>query len=595
MPEESFQRVGDYEILGVLGAGGMGKVFKVRNVISDRIEAMKILLPDLAGRHELAERFLREIKLLASLNHPNIAALRTALTWNNQLVMIMEYVEGVTLATRLKQGPVSTSEAVQYIDQVLAALSYAHRLHVIHRDITPANMMVTPDNVVKLMDFGIARSRSDPILTATGSTLGSLHYMSPEQVRGEQADERSDLYSVGVSLYELVSGHRPFEAESDLAILTAQLQKPPAPPITLRKDLPAALNDIILLSLNKDPAQRFQTADAFRRALTAVPTSLPAVAPGDQGAAVVGGESTVTCITPPNEVIKAAATASAAVLPVMAPQAPDAPASPALGPQGPAPASPVPNTSMGAQPPAGSVTPAPARASRGLYITLGALIVVLVLVAAGLYLPRVRRAHAGAEPRTAVTQPPNLKAANPQPASVSDVTPAAPQLASGARSNPPPAAVTPKAEAGAPQVTDAGRGGKILSGSSTKRAIRVAASETKVGSGPTALSSEKSTAAKDISPAGASESAEELPHLEHDMDLLLARADTVDASLNGMRQNQAAQGLSMRGDVAASQQRMRTYLDKAQSALKNQDASKAKKYLDLAETEVATLEKFLGR
>src|ERR1700681_1828929 len=130
-------RLGDYEILGVLGSGGMGKVYKVRNVISDRIEAMKILLPNLADQKDLADRFLREIRLLASLNHPNIAALRTALTYENQLVMIMEFVEGETLANRIARAPISTAEAVNYSEQILSALSYAHKHSIIHRDIKP--------------------------------------------------------------------------------------------------------------------------------------------------------------------------------------------------------------------------------------------------------------------------------------------------------------------------------------------------------------------------------------------------------------------------------------------------------------------------
>ncbi|HEV1992912.1 MAG TPA: serine/threonine-protein kinase, partial [Candidatus Acidoferrum sp.] len=150
-------RKGDYEILGVLGVGGMGKVYKVRNVLSDRIEAMKVLLPNLADQKDLADCFLREIKVLASLSHPNIAALQTALTIDNQLVMIMEYVEGQTLSARVGQGAIPLDEALNYIGQVLAALSYAHKQQVIHRDIKPANMMLTPEGVIKLMDFGIAR------------------------------------------------------------------------------------------------------------------------------------------------------------------------------------------------------------------------------------------------------------------------------------------------------------------------------------------------------------------------------------------------------------------------------------------------------
>jgi len=284
MSEQTGRRVGDYEILDELGSGGMGRVYRVRNVISDRIEAMKVLLPDLAGRQELAARFLREIKLLATLNHPNIAALRTALTLDNQLVMIMEYVEGTTVASRLERGPIPVPEALNYIDQVLSALSYAHQLHVVHRDIKPANMMVTPAGVVKLMDFGLAHGGNDGSpslsLTVAGTTLGSLNYMSPEQVKGQAADERSDLYSLGISLYEMVTGQRPFQADSAFTIMTAHVREAPKPPLALQPGLPPALNEIILMAIAKDPAARFQSADAFRNAVNQAQLS-----PGAQVAA----------------------------------------------------------------------------------------------------------------------------------------------------------------------------------------------------------------------------------------------------------------------------------------------------------------------
>src|SRR5262245_52578183 len=153
--------VGDYQIVGMLGAGGMGKVFKVRNVISDRIEAMKVLLPDLVSDQELADRFMREIKVQASLEHPNIAALHTALRIDNQLLMLMEFVDGETLEHKLKHGPLPAAQAVEYAMQVLSALDYAHTRGVIHRYIKPANMMPTPAGVIKLMDFGIAKAAAD--------------------------------------------------------------------------------------------------------------------------------------------------------------------------------------------------------------------------------------------------------------------------------------------------------------------------------------------------------------------------------------------------------------------------------------------------
>src|ERR1700748_1410101 len=171
---EEHKRLGDYEIVRELGHGGMGQGYLVRNVISDRIEAMKVLLPDLVQQGDLANRFMREIKLLASLDHPNIAQLRTAFTADNQLVMIMEYVEGDTLAHRLELGAFTIGDTQNYISQVLSALSYAHGKGIIHRDLKPANMMLTPKGVVKLMDFGIARSTTDLGMTVTGTTMGSL-------------------------------------------------------------------------------------------------------------------------------------------------------------------------------------------------------------------------------------------------------------------------------------------------------------------------------------------------------------------------------------------------------------------------------------
>src|SRR5271165_2021615 len=301
MSEDTPQRIGDYEIIRELGHGGMGRVYLARNVLSDRIEAMKVLLPDLAGRGDFVARFMREIKTLASLDHPNIAALRTAFTAGDQFIMIMEYVEGVTLSQRLEGGPFSLSDALNYTGQVLSALSYAHGKHVIHRDIKPGNMMLTPQGVMKLMDFGLARSADDVGLTATGLTLGSLDYASPEQVQSQPTDERSDLYSLGVSLYQMVTGKRMFSVTSSFSIMQAQVQEIPRPPIEIVPTLPQALNDIIMMSVAKDPAQRFQSADAFRNALSQVAASSapqPAAGQGAATAAFIDGATVPTTARP---------------------------------------------------------------------------------------------------------------------------------------------------------------------------------------------------------------------------------------------------------------------------------------------------------
>lgn len=315
MTGQVMKQLGDYEVVRELGHGGMGQVFLVRNVISDRIEAMKVLLPDLAQQGELANRFMREIKVLASLEHPNIAQLRTAFTAENQLVMIMEYVEGETLAQRLEQGAFPSDDALNYIGQVLSALSYAHAKGIIHRDIKPANMMLTPQGLVKLMDFGIARSTADVGMTATGTTLGSFDYMSPEQVKCESTDARSDLYSLGVSLYEMVTGHRMFSATSSYSVMEAHVKETPRPPIKVQPSLPKALSEIIMISVAKDPAQRFQTAEAFRNALSQVGSFTSAGAPSQP---VVAATPVPRAVTPP-PVAAAPATPVPAPVPQMQP------------------------------------------------------------------------------------------------------------------------------------------------------------------------------------------------------------------------------------------------------------------------------------
>ena len=305
MNYEIGSRVGDYEVLEVLGAGGMGRVYKVRNVISDRVEAMKVLLPDLEGDAELADRFMREIKVQASLDHPNIAALHTALRLDNQLLMLMEYVEGVTIEAVLRSGRIPIDKAIDYTAQVLSALSYAHARGVVHRDLKPANMIITPSGVVKLMDFGIAKMAADRKLTQTGRTVGSLYYMSPEQIKGAaDLDPRSDLYSLGISLYEMVTGARPFQGDSEYSIMAAHLETNPPPPIQVDPNLPPALSEIILMSLEKDPAQRFQTADAFRAALLSVRGPVPAAAAGTRGGAGCSCAASSARAQPPRTVYR---------------------------------------------------------------------------------------------------------------------------------------------------------------------------------------------------------------------------------------------------------------------------------------------------
>jgi eukaryotic-like serine/threonine-protein kinase len=263
--------VGDYQILAVIGRGGMGKVFKVRNTLSDRIEAMKVLLPDLDPSPDLVERFLREIKVVAALEHPGIASLRTALRIDNQVLMIMECVEGCSLQALLHRGRIEASRAIDFVRQALDALGYAHHRGVVHRDVKPSNILVTPDDRVKLTDFGIASRSGDPKLTAAGIALGSLHYMSPEQMKGEPTDARSDLYSVGVTLFEMITGQPPVLGNSFYAILRAHLEEKPRPALELAPEIGPELSGIIDKSLEKNPEARFQSAEEFQAELSRIP------------------------------------------------------------------------------------------------------------------------------------------------------------------------------------------------------------------------------------------------------------------------------------------------------------------------------------
>jgi len=339
-------RVGDYEILAMLGAGGMGQVYSARNIISGRTEAMKVLLPDFAAEPDLAARFTAEIRTLAGLDHPNIAQLRTAFQFENRLVMMMEFVEGVTIEKRASEAPIPVNEVINYSMQVLSALSYAHSKGVTHRDIKPANIMLTTHGLVKLMDFGIAKSTNDLQLTRPGTTMGSVYYMSPEQVRGGTVDARSDIYSFGVTLYEMLTGRRPFQAETAYSVLNAQLTEAPAPPMQINPALSPELNNIVLRAMVKSPDGRFQSADEFRTALKNL------------------------------QELKSQATASRVI-------APTVPAQPA------------------------QITPAVAVASKGhrsLWIGLGAATAIIAMIAAATLLPRMLATHADPKAPAPVTE-----------------------------------------------------------------------------------------------------------------------------------------------------------------------------------------------
>ena len=268
MPFALGQRIDHYEFVDVLRSSQSSVVYKVRNHAAERFESLKILPGDLQNDQERVERFLREIKIHASLSHPNILTFYGACELANHLVMTTELVDGVALEERLEVGRLPWWRAIDYAGQALAALAYAHSQGVIHREIRPANIIVTAEGSIKLTGFSLARILNDPRLTLTGAMLGPLHYMSPEQVRSEEdVDVRTDIYSLGCVLYEMVTGRRPFESKSQFEVMLAHVNQAPAPPSSLVQGLPAEVEALILKALAKDPAHRYQSAEQFRAAL----------------------------------------------------------------------------------------------------------------------------------------------------------------------------------------------------------------------------------------------------------------------------------------------------------------------------------------
>ncbi len=269
------QIIGTFRIEQKIGEGGMGAVYRGRDLMLEREVAIKALRPELARQPELVARFRSEAVTLAKLNHSHIATLYNFLRHGDDYFMVMEFVRGSTLEAIIRQtGAIETECAVRLFCQALEGIAHAHALGVIHRDIKPANIMLTANDEVKVMDFGIARVLGSARQTKTGRLIGTLEYMSPEQMRSQETDARSDVYSLGILLYEMLTGRVPFQSTSDYELMRAQVEDEPIAPRDFKGDIPLAVELAILRALAKDPAARFQSAIEFRAALiSAVPAA----------------------------------------------------------------------------------------------------------------------------------------------------------------------------------------------------------------------------------------------------------------------------------------------------------------------------------
>ena len=252
---------GRYEIMEIIGIGGMAVVYKAFDNIDHKIVAVKILKDEFIANEEFRRRFKNESKAIAVLSHPNIVKVFDVSYGDKLQYIVMEYVDGIALKEYMvQQGKIDPREAIYFLTQILRALQHAHDKGIVHRDIKPQNIMLKSDGSIKVTDFGIARFSRSETRTMTDSAIGSVHYISPEQAKGSVTDAKTDLYSVGVILYEMLTGRLPFQSDNAVSVALMQLQNDPVMPREINPDIPVGLEQIIMRAMQKNQNDRYQSA-----------------------------------------------------------------------------------------------------------------------------------------------------------------------------------------------------------------------------------------------------------------------------------------------------------------------------------------------
>jgi len=456
--------VGNYRIAEKIGEGGMGAVYRAVDLMLEREVALKAIRPELSREPQIVERFRAEARTLARVSHPAIANVYAFFYEGDELFLALELVRGRTLSRVIEtEGAIPWQRAVQLLASAMEGIEQAHRCGIVHRDLKPDNLMLTETGTVKVMDFGIARVLGSGHLTRTGLLVGTLRYMSPEQIRGEEVDGRADVYALGAVLYEMLTGRTPFEGTSDWAILRAQMEEIPRPPGEQVPLLPWWLDRAVLKALAKQPAERFQNVEEMRLCLLRQAETMPSVRPAlsADAAAIADLPTLVTppgsrqaplftppptlpsMVTPPVLPAAKAANVANAGGHTTAASAPANPPAPAVTPP------PVPAAAWPVTPP--PIPPSSYRpveisrkggTGRKIAIVLGALVVFCVLAFAGLLL---LASLAPSTPQTTQTTTPS-PADTPQTAAQEPAPSAEAEPAASPRSVPAPPRESPRTE-----------------------------------------------------------------------------------------------------------------------------------------------------
>jgi serine/threonine-protein kinase len=562
-----------------------------------------MLTAELAHNPDIVERFRAEARAQANLSNPNLAVLYAFLVEDGTAFMVMEFVDGQTFEQMIRaRGPIPPETALPLFKQALLGVGAAHRMGIVHRDIKPSNIMLNTQGVVKVMDFGIAKVVGTRGMTRTGMQLGTPAYMAPEQIQNKPIDTRTDIYALGITLYQMLSGQLPFQHESDFETMNSQVTALPPPMKQMFPYAPIQYQNVVMKAMEKDPINRFQTVEEFSTALehpesvmtmgtapTVIAPSVVAstVAPTVVAAGAPGGGRTV--LESPG--------ASTAAAPAMAKTVMQTGVVAATAP------------ATSAAMPASAQAPGQVATKKGGWNS-GYTVAAIAVAAAAIILAVVSFGKKGSIFTASQVNAPSPSSQNSPLSTPQASAPAPPAsvpgdlLKTATASDPSAASPVPGVAAGGASAANAATKTSAASGKIAAEKTPASRPATKPSSAPATVVGSGIAVGGAVGASGKPQEAppimsgmskDEVDELEHRIDQLSGRAAAINNSLNRMEKQQAASGYGLRGDIVAAQESMVTNLHKAQGYMEHGDPVKAKKYADSAAANAETLEKFLGR